>query len=393
MRVSTGAGLRRRALAAVLCLGLGGCVTTQENRSTTPLQDAHAGIAANRIGDHARAVPLLTRGLESDALPEELRIQVLFRRALSLNNIGRADEAIVDADAAISHKADFAEAYNARGLAYLVKGQPDFAILDFDTAIKLQPEYMVARSNRAFAYQRKGQYDEAIADFSELIRVRKLAGDYADRGDTYLFKSDDTRALADFDEAIKLNPKLGVAYNGRGVVKARAGQYDDAIGEFSAALSNQPGLPVAYLNRGIFRLATQRYGAAVDDLSRYSRMAPGHAFAALYLYVARSRQGNNGTAELARQLAPLEQAVWPRQIAAMFQGTMTPQRLREIAADADANLRAIYTCHAVYYAAEYQRLKGQGGDAKAGFEEAVKLCPKFTTESVLAAAALMAPGA
>ncbi|MBN9601156.1 MAG: DUF1850 domain-containing protein [Afipia sp.] len=68
-------------------------------------------------------------------------------------------------------------------------------------------------------YDRRGRehalakaYDEAIADYNEAIRLQPLAAHfYLDRGMAYRAKGDRPRALADFTHAVRLDPALEIA--------------------------------------------------------------------------------------------------------------------------------------------------------------------------------------
>ena len=71
-------------------------------------------------------------------------------------------------------------------------------------------------NNRGVAYQKKGEYDLAIADLDEAIRLDPAyAESLANRAETYLKKAMFDRAAQDFDAAIKLTPDLVGIWNGR----------------------------------------------------------------------------------------------------------------------------------------------------------------------------------
>src|SRR5262249_7737007 len=78
-------------------------------------------------------------------------------------------------------------------------------------------ESAIAHHERGISYKSKGDVDRAIANFSEAIRLDpKYAEAYYVRGVAYGNKGDLDRAIADYSEAIRLDPKLAAAYNNRG---------------------------------------------------------------------------------------------------------------------------------------------------------------------------------
>jgi serine/threonine protein kinase/Flp pilus assembly protein TadD len=88
---------------------------------------------------------------------------------------------------------------------------------------------------------RRADYDRAIAAFDELIR---LDPDHSEahrwRGDASLHKRELDRALSEYDEAIRLDPRNGMAYSGRGAASTEKGQFDRAIASFDEAMRLDP---------------------------------------------------------------------------------------------------------------------------------------------------------
>jgi tetratricopeptide (TPR) repeat protein len=61
----------------------------------------------------------------------------------------------------------------------------------------------------------RGQYDEAIAEFDQALAINPLGESYYNRGLAYFFKKDLDKAIADWNNAIRLNVSDGRAYRQR----------------------------------------------------------------------------------------------------------------------------------------------------------------------------------
>jgi tetratricopeptide (TPR) repeat protein len=85
---------------------------------------------------------------------------------------------------------------------------------------RLQPSDLSrAYNNRGNAYYFvKKEYDRAIADYSEAIQLDpKNVVAYNNGGDAYYYvKRDYDQAITDYDKAIQLDPKYARAYYNRG---------------------------------------------------------------------------------------------------------------------------------------------------------------------------------
>jgi tetratricopeptide (TPR) repeat protein len=81
-------------------------------------------------------------------------------------------------------------------------------------------------------YFRMGEYDKAIADFTQAISINPNTTDvYILRGFAYDEKQDYDKAIADYTQAIRLDPKYATAYGNRGNVYSNKGDYDKAIAD------------------------------------------------------------------------------------------------------------------------------------------------------------------
>ena len=79
---------------------------------------------------------------------------------------------------------------------------------------------------------------------------RRLAAAYCIRGHELNEKRELDGALADLDEAIRLDPTYACSYNNRGRTYAFKGDLDRAIADYSEALKIDFNMFIAYNNRG-----------------------------------------------------------------------------------------------------------------------------------------------
>ena len=78
--------------------------------------------------------------------------------------------------------------------------------------------------NRGVEHKNRSELDGAIADYSEAIRIdpRRVAA-YFNRGNAWQAKGEFDRAAADYSETIRIDPGYVKAYNNRGVTWSEKG--------------------------------------------------------------------------------------------------------------------------------------------------------------------------
>lgn len=110
-------------------------------------------------------------------------------------------------------------------------------------------------------------------------------------------------ALADSDEAVRLDPDHSHVYVSRAIVRFIRKEYDQAIADFSEGLHLDPRNPLIYYDRGNAWLAKKEYDRALADYSQALRLDPEYG-----AYVNRARAWR-AKKEYDRALADYSQAL------------------------------------------------------------------------------------
>ena len=91
---------------------------------------------------------------------------------------------------------------------------------------------------------------------------------FNDRGKVHAKMGQFDRAKKDYDQAIKLDSKYVKAYSNRGVVLYETNQYADALKNFNKAIVLKPSYAPAYLNRGLVNYQMNRVDRACKDFTK-----------------------------------------------------------------------------------------------------------------------------
>jgi len=159
---------------------------------------------------------------------------------------------------------------------------------DYDGVISAAEKALIADPNSGVAYRflYEAYYYQHDADLSNqardnairLLAAPKNAAEYEARGLAYHF-TDGQRAIEDYNEAIRLDPKFALAYNNRGAAYGDKNERDRAIADYSEAIRLDPKYAEAYYNRGANHLLIKAYPWVIADLNEAIRLDPKYAMA------------------------------------------------------------------------------------------------------------------
>lgn len=116
----------------------------------------------------------------------------------------------------------------------------------------------------------------AVIGFSPL-RGALIAFAYDGRGRIALRHGDVDRAIADFDEAIRLNPNRAAVFRDRALAHRQNGELEAAIADYDQAIALDPGRAAPYHDRGLALAAKGDLDRAILSYNTAIRLAPSNA--------------------------------------------------------------------------------------------------------------------
>lgn len=133
-------------------------------------------------------------------------------------------------------------------------------------------------NNRGNAFRSNREYGSAIADYDEAIRLDPTyANAYNNRGIANRAAGLADRAVADFNAALGINPEFASAYGNRGSAYADRGDLSHAISDYTRAVELDPDYSNAYNNRGNLYRQLREYRRAIADFDEAVRINPQYA--------------------------------------------------------------------------------------------------------------------
>ena len=268
----------------------------------------------------------------------------------------------------------------------------------------------------AVAAYNKNDFDRAMADYNEAIRINpRFAAAYIGRGAVAHAKKDYDGAITDYDEAIKIDPSYGVAYVDRGFTWSAKKDYDRAIADYDEAIRRYPSYAEAFDQRGHAWQSKGNLDRAIADFGQAIKINPKHIDALnsrgrAYFYkgdftaaAADMLDSSQLTDDpytllwrfLARARAGQDATSELSENIAQLKSKNWPYAVmefylgkRSLDAMREAATNPNEKCEADFYAAEWHLMRGKKADARPGLQAAADTCPKSFYEYLGAVAEL-----
>lgn len=192
-----------------------------------------------------------------------------------------------------------AQALSVKDLGNVQKNQPSIAerVAEESTsplAVDRQQNRQQAEDyySQGLMLQRQGKLDEAIAAYQAALRLNpRLAPVYLNLGAALAKQGKLEDAIAAYQTAIEINPKLAAAHYNLGNALAQKGQLDAAIAAYQAALQINPNYAKVYYNLGNVLAQQGKREEAIAQWREAVRINPDFAEAHVNLGINLSRQG------------------------------------------------------------------------------------------------------
>ena len=161
-------------------------------------------------------------------------------------------------------------------------------------------------------YAAQGKFKEAKEEFVKISKVDLLYGSvkrflqiiedviskkiesrtaiHYFKGVAYFKKGQNDKAIAEYNKAIEINPRLAEAYANRGLAYAQGkGQFDQAISDFNKAIGINPRYAMAYNDRAITYYYQGEDDKAWEDVHKAQSL--GYQFTPEFLKALREASG------------------------------------------------------------------------------------------------------
>lgn len=232
---------------------------------------------------------------------------------------------------------------------------------------------------RALSSYRAGAFQQARELLDALLpQTQPTAELYNLSGLIHQHLGQHTRAIADFERALKLDPRYAQSYSNRAVSREALGDLALAKADFDMALKVDPKHVTAYYNLAIVHYLEGDYAAAVKHLEQATQLAPDDSDSWFQLGLAYDRLGDLDRTILAfSRVIEIEQGFDDE--AFLWRGLAYLEKGQFTSAEADfsnAIAKGLRTRDTLFYRGLARYYLQRDAEALVDFDDALAYAPK-----------------
>ncbi|MEU3773980.1 tetratricopeptide repeat protein [Streptomyces sp. NPDC032472] len=240
------------------------------------------------------------------------------------------------------------------------------------------PGRCLAFTLRGRDHRNAERYPEALADYAQALALDpETERAHYGRGRTHELTEHFEEAVADYTRALELDPDVWSLIC-RGYCRHNLGRYEEALADFDRAVELAPDNYGAFIQRGVLHRSTGRFSEALADFDRALEIDPDNdwALANRGWVLANTGQYEEALAALDRAIELDPDFAWPR--VARGDCHRARERYEEALADYTRALE-LEPDHSVAFAArgDTLRLADRYEEALADLTRAIELAPDY----------------
>ena len=192
-----------------------------------------------------------------------------YNLGITLQELGRLDEALASYTQAIALKPDYARAHYNLGITLQELGRLDEAESSCRQAIALKPDYAEAHSNLGNTLTELDRLDEAEASYTQAIALKHdFAEAHSNLGATLKALERLDEAETSCRQAIALKPDYAEAHSNLGATLKELGRLDEADASLRQAIALKPDFAEAYSELGILSYINGDIDSGLENLEK-----------------------------------------------------------------------------------------------------------------------------
>lgn len=213
----------------------------------------------------------------SDAINSTNSAQ-LYKKANTLYDLQRYQDALVSYDKAVEIRGDYADAWNGKAKALYELKRYKSALVAYDKAIEIAPTYSDAWRGRGFTLDKLQRYSEAISSYDKALGIKANDAEvWNAKGESLGNLKRYDEAIQAYDKSIELKQDYYQSWYNKGKILHNLKRYDDAINAYDKTIEIKPSYEAAWYNKGNALVNLQRYQDAFTAYDKAVQFKPDYA--------------------------------------------------------------------------------------------------------------------